>query len=86
MQWRKGAKKGVKNGGKKGAPAGGFTVALFGTLFCALFFPFLAELQVGPCFCWASTLFVLLIEKGEKNRATRAKKDEKRGTKKGKQP
>jgi hypothetical protein len=26
-------------------------------------------LQVGPRFCWFSTLFVLLIEKGGKNRA-----------------
>jgi hypothetical protein len=62
MQWRKGAKKGWKNG----VPARDFTVALFGTLFRALFFPFPVELQLGPRFCWSSTLFVLLTEKGGK--------------------
>ena len=59
----------ARKGWEKGAPARGFTVALFGTLFCALFFPFPVELQVGHRFCWCSTLFVLLIEKGKKNRA-----------------
>jgi hypothetical protein len=66
----KGSQKGRKKEWKKGAPARGFTVALFGTLFCALFFfPFPVELEVGPRFCWSSTLFVLLIEKRGKNRA-----------------
>jgi hypothetical protein len=80
MQWRKGAKKGAKKGGKKGAPARGFTIALFGSLFRALLFPFPAELQVGPHFCWSSTLFVLLIEKGKKNR-TKNKENGKKGEK-----
>jgi hypothetical protein len=86
MQWRNGAKKGAKKGGKKGAPARGFTIALFGSLFRALFFPFPAELQVGPCFCWSSTLFVLLIEKGKKKTGQKTKrmaKRAKKGTKKG---
>jgi hypothetical protein len=51
----------------KGAPAGGFTVALFGTLFRAIFFRFPAELHVRPRFCRFSTLFVLLIERGGKD-------------------
>jgi hypothetical protein len=58
---KKGSRKGREKGWEKRALAGGFTVALFD----ALFFLFPAELQVEPRFCW-STLFVLLIEKGEK--------------------
>jgi hypothetical protein len=83
----KGSQKGREKRWKKGAPAGGFTVALFSSLFHTLFFPFPAKFQVGPHFCWSSTLFVLLIEKRGGNRAKtkrmakRAKKSEKKGGK-----
>jgi hypothetical protein len=55
----------MEKGWKRELRTRGFTVALF----CTFFFPFLPELHVGPPSFRSSTLFALLIEKGEKNRA-----------------
>jgi hypothetical protein len=77
MKWGKGCKKGAKKGGKRDPQTRAFTVALF----CTFFFPFPPELRVGPCFFFRfSTLFVLLIEKGEKNCA-KNKENGKKGEK-----
>jgi hypothetical protein len=62
------SQKGSQKEWKKGAPERGFHTYLF--------FPFPPELQVGPRVLWCSTLFVLLIEKGEKNKEN-GKKGEK---------
>jgi hypothetical protein len=66
----------------KGSSSRGFHSSPFGYPFLH---PFLAELQVGPRFCWSSTLFVLLIEKGGKNRTKNEEngKKAKKGGKKG---
>jgi hypothetical protein len=48
----------------KGSSSRGFHSSPFWHPFSRPFFLFPAELQVGPRFCWSSTLFVFLIEKG----------------------
>jgi hypothetical protein len=48
------------------------------------FFSVPAELQVGPRFCWSSTFFVLLIEKGGKKPGKKRREWQKeKGAKKG---
>jgi hypothetical protein len=60
--------KGCQKGWKRVSQTGAFTPALFRALVQTLFFA-LPQNCVGPHFFWCSTLFVLLIEKGKKNRA-----------------
>jgi hypothetical protein len=76
-EWQKGRPGARKRASKKG----GVNDPIFGTLFRALFSPFPAELQVGPRFCWSSTLFSLLIENGQKTKrmAKKVRKGEKKG-------
>jgi hypothetical protein len=87
MRWGKGAGGGAKKGAKRERQPGGFTVALFRVLFRSLFFSISPELQVGPRSFRFPTLFVLLIEKGEKNRAKNEKNGKKgeKGWQKGRQ-
>jgi hypothetical protein len=81
--------KGVRKRVEKRSSSRGFHSSPFWHPFSRPFFLFPAELQVGPRFCWSSTIFVLLIEKGgktgqkTKRMAKRAKKGEKKGGKKG---
>jgi hypothetical protein len=76
MKWRKGGKKGAKNG----RPRPGHSHLPFFVPFFAPFFFFFCispELHVGPHFFRCSTFFVLLIEKGKKNRAKNEENGEK---------
>jgi hypothetical protein len=64
---------------QKGSEPGGFTVARFRVLL--FYFSISPELQVGPRSFRFPTLLVLLIEKGEKNRAKNEENGEKGGKK-----
>jgi hypothetical protein len=67
----------MKKGGKRGQ-SGAFTPALFHILCRALFYyHFPPELRVGPRFFRCSTISVLLIETGGKNRAKNEENGEK---------